>query len=80
MRRYWIQFAKTGDPNEPGLPEWPAYDAGDNRCLDLGRVVRMRPVPHTGQFAIYEGIMQTIFKEVSEATTADERRRPRPGR
>ena len=25
---YWTQFAKTGDPNQAGLPAWPAFAKG----------------------------------------------------
>ncbi len=35
MSAYWVNFVKTGDPNGPDLPEWPAYSARDRGIMVL---------------------------------------------
>jgi len=41
MMDYWVQFAKTGNPNGAGLPEWPAYDPATSRFLEFGDETRV---------------------------------------
>jgi para-nitrobenzyl esterase len=35
MMRYWVNFAKTGDPNDGALPAWPAYTLAEDPHLQL---------------------------------------------
>jgi len=32
---YWTNFARCGDPNGPGLPDWPSYEAETDLNLEL---------------------------------------------
>ena len=31
----WVAFARTGDPNHPGIPHWPAYDPKTRPVMDF---------------------------------------------
>ncbi len=46
MQGYWVNFARTLDPNGPGLPPWPAFTAADSRVMRLGAVNEAGPVPN----------------------------------
>jgi para-nitrobenzyl esterase len=65
VRTYWVQFAKTGDPNVAGVPQWPAYHARKDECFELGRTIGGRPV--AVQLQALERIMKQIFAETTEA-------------
>lgn len=35
MNTYWVNFAKTGNPNGEGLPEWPIYNPVNNELMEF---------------------------------------------
>jgi para-nitrobenzyl esterase len=43
LSSYWLNFAKTGNPNGPGLPPWPAFDRKAEQIMELGD--HFKPIP-----------------------------------
>lgn len=51
---YWTNFVKTGDPNGPGLPAWPAFRPDDPQVMHLGAASAAGPVPNPRQLEVLD--------------------------
>jgi hypothetical protein len=39
MGSYWTSFARSGDPNFAGAPDWPRFESGTAATLELGDTI-----------------------------------------
>ena len=60
MGSYWTNFAKTGDPNGPGLPKWPVHTApNEYPVMHFMADSRARPDDRRGRYELLESIFAT---------------------
>ncbi len=55
MRDYWINFAKSGDPNGAGLPVWPAFTDKDENVMFFDQHSSARPIPNMEKLKALDG-------------------------
>ncbi|MDR2802463.1 MAG: carboxylesterase family protein, partial [Prevotellaceae bacterium] len=58
MSSYWVNFAKTGNPNGEGLPAWPVFAGGMPEIIELGDDVKAAPLPFQKQLNFLSEINQ----------------------
>ncbi len=51
---YWVNFAKSGDPNGPGLPEWPAFTEDDQKAMVFDAEPSARLVPNLDKLKAFD--------------------------
>jgi para-nitrobenzyl esterase len=55
MQDYFVNFIKTGNPNSPGLPTWPAYDGDDGfQIMRLDVELRAEPEKTRARYLFLE--------------------------
>jgi para-nitrobenzyl esterase len=61
MGRYWVNFARSGDPNGGSLPRWPAYEAPHRQALHLGDTIGAGPFPNQAELSFFDAFYQREF-------------------
>ncbi len=55
MMAYWINFARRGNPNGAGLPQWAPYEAkGNLQAMQLGARAELASPPEAAKLAFYQ--------------------------
>lgn len=55
MSSCWVNFARTGDPNGPGLPAWPAFDEKEMKAMVFDNTPSARPFPNLEKLKLFDG-------------------------
>lgn len=62
MGGYWVNFAKTGNPNGEGLPEWTAFSQKAPNLMTFNNVSKMTPVPNQDRLEAYDDYFTAMRK------------------
>ena len=57
---YWVNFAKSGNPNGPGLPSWPAFTNADSKVLYLGDPIAVGGVANINRLNVFDAVYTTV--------------------
>jgi len=60
MQQYWVNFAKTGNPNGDGLPTWEMRDENQSKLLQLDTDIKMIEDPNSELYKIIDKYQATF--------------------
>jgi para-nitrobenzyl esterase len=56
MGAYWTNFARTGDPNGPGLPQWPVYKPEQWQVMHLDATSAAKPDTQRDRYLFLDSV------------------------
>ncbi|HEU4391427.1 MAG TPA: carboxylesterase family protein [Blastocatellia bacterium] len=66
MSSYWVNFARTGDPNGAGLPAWPAFTESEQKAMFFDPTPSARPVPNLDKLKAFDAYYAWRREQVKE--------------
>jgi para-nitrobenzyl esterase len=63
---YWVNFAKSGDPNGPDLPEWPAFTENDQKVMVFDSEPSARPVPNLEKLKAFDAYISWLREQAKQ--------------
>jgi para-nitrobenzyl esterase len=60
MSSYWVNFAKSGNPNGPGLPQWPAFTNTESKVQYLGDPITVGGVANINGLTVFDAVYATV--------------------
>ncbi len=58
MMDAWIAFARTGNPNHEGIPEWAPYNVNTRTTMFFGKEVKTVDTPFDKERAAWDGLFE----------------------
>jgi para-nitrobenzyl esterase len=50
----WVAFARTGNPNHAGIPDWPTYDASRRATMEFGPHTLVQDAPYDEERRVWD--------------------------
>ncbi len=66
IQSYWVNFARTGDPNGPALPHWPAFSSSSQRVMYLDAHPHAGPVPNLKKLKALDAYFAWLREEAKK--------------
>jgi para-nitrobenzyl esterase len=72
MSSYWVNFARSGDPNGPRLPSWPAFANAESKVQYLGDPITVGGVANIHGLSVFDAVYTAVRGKVRTAESCGE--------